>query len=461
MDRTPETTLCEGHGFGHGPCSKPIGMGSASATVLFLHRRGNPGLVLPDFLKELYVGQRTGMLHVSRGEESFSFRFVNGEVVSGSSSAERGRLGETMVRHGLLSEADLERALVIVAQQGRRLAPVLRELEVVDAVRLEQALAFHIREMLLTPLLWEEALLLFEDQELPDVPAEDLTLRGSTGELILELVRRIPTSEAVRRGLEDIDQPLGTVKNPCFGVDRIALGPAERYLLRHADGSASARTILEIAPLPVEELERSLLGLLCTGVVEYLPPAAQTPPQVAKPATAADEARRADPRLTPPAAAKETPGPPLSAGSAAPPRTSAMPHSVAEALSAAEAHLTGGRSREAVALLESVLPVAGGPLEPRLRLLLGRGYLMNPEWAQKAEAEFLQVVRLDPADVKAHYALGRLYQRQGLDARARAMFQRVLDLRPGHEAALAELDGRHRLEPRSRDFLSRLARRPR
>jgi hypothetical protein len=153
----------------------------SAATMMLLHKRGAPALLLPEFLKEVYVGQRTGLLHVTHGETTgVSFRSVNGEIVSGSSSGERGRLGESMVRRGLISRADLERALVVVTRQGRRLAPVLRELDLVDTPGLERALALHIREMLFTALLWNEASLLFEDQELPEAPAEDLTLRCAT-----------------------------------------------------------------------------------------------------------------------------------------------------------------------------------------------------------------------------------------------------------------------------------------
>ena len=73
------------------------GMSAASAaTMMLLHKRGAPALLLPEFLKEVYLGQRTGLLHVTRGENAgVSFRSVNGELVSGSSSDERGRLGET------------------------------------------------------------------------------------------------------------------------------------------------------------------------------------------------------------------------------------------------------------------------------------------------------------------------------------------------------------------------------
>jgi Domain of unknown function (DUF4388) len=245
---------------------------ASSATMMLLHKRGTPALLLPEFLKEVYLGQRTGLLHVTRGEQSgVSFRSVNGELVSGSSSDERGRLGESMLRRGLISKPDLERALEIVNRHGRRLAPVLRELNLVDTPGLEQALALHIREILVTALLWDEAALLFEDQELPDAPAEDLTLRCSTAELILDLVRRIPNPDTVRRALGNLDRPLVAVEKPPFRVDRITLSPADGYLLARADGAKAARAIIAGSPLPPEALERSLLGLLSTGVVRYQP----------------------------------------------------------------------------------------------------------------------------------------------------------------------------------------------
>jgi hypothetical protein len=243
---------------------------SSAATMMLLHKRGAPALLLPEFLKEIYVGQRTGLLHVTRGEAvGVSFRAVNGEIVSGSASDQRRRLGESMVRRGLISRADLDRALAIVSRQGRRLAPVLRELDLVDTPTLEQALAFHIREMLFTALLWGEASLLFEDQELPDAPAEDLTLRCATAELILELVRRIPAPETVRQGLGDLDRPLVAAGGLPDGIDRARLSPAYGYLLSRADGAASARAVIEAAPLPAAEVERGLLGFLCTGVLRY------------------------------------------------------------------------------------------------------------------------------------------------------------------------------------------------
>jgi hypothetical protein len=238
--------------------------------MMLLHKRGVPSILLPEFLREVFLGQRTGLLHVSRGEAtSFTFRAVNGELVSGSSKDARGRLGESMVRHGLLWRQDLERALLIVNGRGRRLAPVLRELGLVSLSDLEEALALHIREMLATALLWDKAGLLFEDQELPDAPAEDLTLRCSMGELILELVRRIPSAESVRKGLGNLERALALVANPPFRIEKMVLSAADGYVMARADGVTTASSAIATAPLPAEAVERALLGLLCTGIVGY------------------------------------------------------------------------------------------------------------------------------------------------------------------------------------------------
>jgi uncharacterized protein DUF4388 len=252
-----------------------------SNTLMLVQKRGSPALLLPDLMKVVYLGQRTGLLHVTRDEETrMSFRSVGGEIVSGASSEERGRLGESLVRRGLLKRADLERALVRVCEQGRRLAPVLCELGLLDAAELEQALAFHIREMLVTALSWEHAWLIFEDQErpvaLPEAPAEDFSLRCSTGELLLELVRRIPSSETVRFALGNLDRRLAKVTEPLARLERAGLGAADRYVIASVDGSRTARALIERAKLPTELVERSLLGLLLTGALRQLPPLTQT-----------------------------------------------------------------------------------------------------------------------------------------------------------------------------------------
>jgi len=61
-----------------------------------------------------------------------------------------------------------------------------------------------------------------------------------------------------------------TVARDAFNRFRsIALTPADGFLLSRIDGKLATRDLVKLIPLPIESVEHSLFGLLCTGVVEY------------------------------------------------------------------------------------------------------------------------------------------------------------------------------------------------
>ena len=102
--------------------------------------------------------------------------------------------------------------------------------------------------------------------------------------------------------------------------------------------------------------------------------------------------------------------------------------------------IRGERYWEAIRLLEAALPrLQPRRQEHRGRILLARAYAQNPNWKRKAEETLQDVVREDPANADAHYELGVLYKARGATARAHAMFKKVVELKPDHRAAAAEI----------------------
>jgi tetratricopeptide (TPR) repeat protein len=75
------------------------------------------------------------------------------------------------------------------------------------------------------------------------------------------------------------------------------------------------------------------------------------------------------------------------------------------------------------------------------RILLAKAYAANPnpKWVRRALEYLDDVVREDATNVAAHYELGLLFKQVGQPARAQAAFRRVLELKPGHREAAAEL----------------------
>ena len=72
--------------------------------------------VLPDLLREIYVGRRNGWLRLARGEEQQSLRFRRGHIVNAHTNVVQERLGEMLVRRGHLSQPYLERETEIVVR---------------------------------------------------------------------------------------------------------------------------------------------------------------------------------------------------------------------------------------------------------------------------------------------------------------------------------------------------------
>jgi curved DNA-binding protein CbpA len=455
--------------------------------------------VLPGLLRDIYVGRQSGLLHFARGAERYSVRFVNGNIVHAQSNLPQAHLGEIMVGQGLLSQSDLERARQIVARTEHRMGEVLVELGVLNWERLGDALALQVRELLLQVISWTDGRYEFEPRSEAEGHA---TLKLSTGEMILEAVRRVSGAAAVRYGLGDLDRTVIPSTDPLLRFQRLTLTASDGYVLSRVDGIATARQIVGMIPLPAEEVERSLLGLLCTGLVEYLAPqsrAADAPGpaaradildaaahlggrshyavlEVPRDATQAAimaayyrQARRFHPdghhdvalsdlrdqleavfqRVS---EAYETLRRPdmrqaydqmlarsgASADSAG--SLDAEARVVEETLRKAEQFLAETSYADAIQVLEAVLPLARGRLLAKARMLLARSYLKSPRGARLAEAELTSVLREDPAYVDAHLMLGRLYRDRGLRERAAAAFRRALELDPQNRAAFADLE---------------------
>jgi len=227
---------------------------------------------LPGVLRSLYAGRRTGLLHVTRGAERASLCFIRGNVVYGDTTVKEAQLGVTLVRHGLLSAWDLQQASEMVKMTGRRLGQVLLDQSVLDEARLEDALALHVREVLLTIFSWREGAWAFEEQDAARFRGYDRPLKLSTGEVMLDAVWSITDPDVVRYGLGDLDRVLCQSTDPLLRFQKVTLSATDAFLFSRVDGVLSAREVLALAPVDAEEAQRSLLGLLYTGMVEFLPP---------------------------------------------------------------------------------------------------------------------------------------------------------------------------------------------
>jgi tetratricopeptide (TPR) repeat protein len=249
---------------------------------------------LPALLRAVYVGRKTGILHFKRGADVRSVRFRQGHILSAQSTVRNEHLGEVLVRNELLTQAELDRAGARKRATGKKLGETLQEMGLIEREHLEDALALHVREVLLAIFSWNDG-----EYELEEPPGAigggEPTLKLSTGEMILETVRLIQNPSVVRAALGNTDRVLDQSTDPLLRFQKVTLSPTDGYVLSRVDGMLKAREILEMIPLPQEEVEKSLYGLLCTGIVEFAAVSAKRPPAPARPAPPPRPAAPAEP----------------------------------------------------------------------------------------------------------------------------------------------------------------------
>src|SRR6266581_31594 len=273
--------------------------------------------VLPGLMRDLYVGRKTGILHFARAEQRYSVRFQRGHLVNATTNVTEDRLGEMLVRERLLSKDNFVKATVMVIREKKRLGQALLELEAFDQEGLEKAIARHIHELLTRVFAWNEGTWEFAEEPEAAVSTDEITLKLSTGDVILEAVHGTHDPDVIRYALGDIDRVLALSTDPLLRFQNITLTPTDGFVLSRVDGTLSAREIIQLAGLSPEETRKSLFGLLCTGVVAWTggvrkpkaapqrPAASPIPPSAVVPAA---------PAVAPP----PSPNPPAAAAPPAP-----------------------------------------------------------------------------------------------------------------------------------------------
>jgi tetratricopeptide (TPR) repeat protein len=255
-----------------------------------------------------------------------------------------------------------------------------------------------------------------------------------------------------------MDRVLALSNDPLLRSQRITLTPTDGFVLSRIDGTVSAHDVIGLSPVSPEETERSLFGLLCTGIVDYQEkePTSRTRPNLLPNALRGKEdesgtgphtrpeprpavaAPREAPSMTEPRP-REASTPPPEAPVSSEPAPEARGSDPAGTIREAEGLFARGRYADVVRVVEPLLPQVDGPLKTRAAILLARGCMKSGTQDDQAERVLLELVDEDPRCTPAYLFLGALYRSQKRVDDARGMYQKVLEREPRHRAAAAEL----------------------
>lgn len=220
---------------------------------------------LPDVIRRIYTRRLTGELKLTQYSVNKSIYFELGAIVFASSNDRSDRIGESMIRNGLLSQPDFMRASQYMTR-GKRFGRILVELGIVDERGLQYAVTFQILDIIYSTFAWSVGKYEFiaTEKAVPD----DLRLELSTASIILEGVRRIADIAIVQRGMGDLNRLIMPSTDPLLRTQTLSLKPIERALIA---GITIPMNVLQAFMLVNSQPNvtlQALYGLISAGILE-------------------------------------------------------------------------------------------------------------------------------------------------------------------------------------------------
>ncbi|HET9794694.1 MAG TPA: DUF4388 domain-containing protein, partial [Thermoanaerobaculia bacterium] len=341
--------------------------------------------------------------------ETVRLFFDAGELRTATSSTEGRRIGDVLLRRGLVGEADFRAALASDGERRSRLGKLLVERGLIAQNVLDAEMRRLSEEIVFAAFTWKDAEFRFEDDE--GSPDADVWLDHSTAALIVEGIRRLPESDEYVESIGDLDRKPSAVNDPMARWGVVKLAPQEGYLFSLCNGRTSFRDILKLAPSRAAGA-KILHALLACGLIEVAEEAAAP--------GAASDAVPPSPGEAPVPAPREIPIEP------------SAPDAEARYVVARGSYLRARQLMEArdffgaIVLLEQCVKLV--PDNPEYHYRLASALSRNPRWGERTIAQFQKALSLAPGrtDAIREFAEFLLARKRPAEARdyAARLFER-------------------------------------
>jgi tetratricopeptide (TPR) repeat protein len=222
--------------------------------------------LLSEEIRSLQQARRSGILAVTSGTTAKALFFRHGRIVFASSTLEKEKLGENLIRLGRISRADFAAAYEASQDKKLRFGKAIVHAGLMTEEELGRVIAQQVQRIAVSLFQWTTGDTEFHPDDDP-IPA-DLAVELSTYRLLFEGVRIFPDAARLEGGLGNLDRPLRVAIRPPFDYTQLAFSPAEKSVLQEVADELLISEILERGSQPRPLRVRAVYTLLAGGVVE-------------------------------------------------------------------------------------------------------------------------------------------------------------------------------------------------
>ncbi|MEO8358868.1 MAG: DUF4388 domain-containing protein [Vicinamibacteria bacterium] len=236
--------------------------------------------VLPEIFRRIFLGRRSGILHLAIGVDRSDFVFSGGYLTRAVTTAPGARLGDLLVQIGFLAASDRDACLEIAALSEERVGETLLRLGLLKDDQLSQGLALQLREVLVRALTARGGVYTFAEVE-----GKAADFGGFHGprldprEVLLDATWTLIGDQAIDDLVGDVTRKLRTSDDHRLLAQDFRMAESDALLLGQVQADITAEKLLSLSSLSVDEARASLAGLLVIGALEFVgapPPTAVT-----------------------------------------------------------------------------------------------------------------------------------------------------------------------------------------
>jgi tetratricopeptide (TPR) repeat protein len=223
---------------------------------------------LPDVLQLLSMGQKTGCLSVADRNNFGYVYFDRGFITYASIVNRRDRLGDILVKGGLITLEQLQAGIERQAhERDKRLGELLVAMGSISRPDLERYMRVQIEEAVYYLFTWMSGSFSFE----PDVQPEeqDFLVRITPESLLLEGARRVDEWSLIEKKIPSFDI-IFVVDRSRLTASGVSLTAEQQRLLPLLDGKRDVANLIDDSGLLEFDVGKALYGLITAGFAHRL-----------------------------------------------------------------------------------------------------------------------------------------------------------------------------------------------
>ncbi|HEX7049016.1 MAG TPA: DUF4388 domain-containing protein [Longimicrobiales bacterium] len=218
---------------------------------------------LADVCQLLAMGQKTGCLSVTDRSRFGQIYFDRGRITHAAIVNRRDRLGDLLVRDGVIPHDVLTQVVEQQAREpDRRLGEILVEQGVLDQAQLEAYIRIQVEEAVYSLFTWTRGSFYFEVDQRP--PPGETVLSINPESLLLEGARRVDEWSLIEKKIPTLDL-LFEVEVARLRASDVELTPEQERLIPLLDGSRTVQELIDETGLGEFDVGKALYGLIQAG----------------------------------------------------------------------------------------------------------------------------------------------------------------------------------------------------